>query len=138
MKLFTEKVAAEDGLALVPILNKSVIEFYPAVEIPGDTYRWQPGPVRTVAVKAVLVSYDFRRRDCDVIGKLAQNISNNMTWLRQNGHPKWKSVDLDFPLKGWEQYDCVQKYVRRPGAPAVATKPRSDNPVLEALKQMLE
>jgi hypothetical protein len=34
-----------------------------------------------------------------------------MAWLRENGHPKWKFVDLDYPLKGWEQYDCVKKYL---------------------------
>jgi hypothetical protein len=21
---------------------------------------------------------------------------------------KWKSVDLEYPIKGWEQYDCVR------------------------------
>jgi TRAP transporter TAXI family solute receptor len=140
VRLFTEKVAPEDNLALVPILNKSVIEFYPSVEIPADTYRWQSGPVKTVAVKAVLISYDFRRKDCDVVGRFAQTLSNNIEWLKKNGHPKWKSVELDFPLKGWEQYDCVQKYVSRPGAApaAAAARSKTDNPVLDALKQMLD
>lgn len=140
VKLFAERVAAEDGLALVPILNKSIIEFYPSVEIPADTYRWQAGPIRTVAVKAVLVSYDFRRKDCDVVGRFAQTVANNIETLRRNGHPKWKSVDLDFPLKGWEQYDCVQKYVRKPGSAPAATaaKSRDENPVLDAIKQILD
>lgn len=31
VKLFTEDVAAADGLALIPITNKSILEFYPAV-----------------------------------------------------------------------------------------------------------
>jgi len=43
----------------------------------------------------------------------------------------------EFPLKGWDQYDCVAKYVRKPGRPATATKPSSPNPVLEAIKDML-
>jgi hypothetical protein len=39
-----------------------------------------------------------------------------MDWLKENGHPKWNYVDLEFPLKGWEQYDCVKKsIVRKPG-----------------------
>src|SRR5262249_59062791 len=29
VRLFTEKVSSEDGLALIPITNKSVLEFYP-------------------------------------------------------------------------------------------------------------
>ena len=84
-------------------------------------------PVSTVAVKAVLISFDFRRKDCDVIGQFAQAMSDNLGWLRKNGHPKWKAVDLDAPLKGWDQYDCVAKYVRKPGRPATATRPRAQS-----------
>jgi len=47
-------------------------------------------------VKAVLVSYDFRQRDCDPSAKFGQILANNLDWLRKNGHPKWKAVDLDY------------------------------------------
>ena len=138
VKLFTDKVEAGDNLALVPITNKSILEFYPPAEIPAGTYAWQESAVKTAAVKAVLISYDFRQRDCDVVGRFAQLISSNMDWLTKNGHPKWKAVDLDFPLKGWEQYDCVAKYVRRPGRSVVTGATRAPiNPVLDAMKQML-
>jgi TRAP transporter TAXI family solute receptor len=137
VKLLTDKVMPGEGLALIPITNKSIAEFYPSVEIPAGTYRWQETPVRTVAVKAVLVSFDFRRRDCDMVGRFAQALSTNMDWLTKNGHPKWKAVDLDFPLKGWEQYDCVARYVKRGGRPAASAAAPSANPVLDAMKQML-
>lgn len=138
VKLLTEKVAPEDNLALIPITNKSILEFYPNAEIPANTYRWQETPVKTAAVKAVLISFDFRQKDCDAVGKFAQAISSNMDWLVKNGHPKWKAVDLDFPLKGWDQYDCVAKYVRRPGRPVSTAAPASSpNPVLDAMKSML-
>jgi len=136
VKLFTEKVAAEDGLALIPITNKSVLEFYPPSEVPANTYKWQTTPLKTVAVKAVLVSFDFKRKDCDTIGRFAQLVSSNTDWLMKNGHPKWKSVDLDFPLKGWDQYDCVAKYVRRAPRPTAA-KPADANPVVDAIKEIL-
>ena len=59
-----------------------------------------------------------------------------MDWLRENGHPKWKSVDLDFPLKGWEQYDCVKKYLVK--KPQATPKPSVDvNPILKAIKDIL-
>jgi hypothetical protein len=103
--LFTEQVIHEDGLALIPILNKSIIEFYPETDIPSGTYNWQTKTVNTVAVKSVLVSYDFRMANCQNVGKFADILESNIDWLRENGHPKWKSVDLDYPLKGWEQYD---------------------------------
>src|SRR5216117_2316533 len=61
VRLLAEGVAAADNLVLVPITNKDIAEFYPSVTIPANTYAWQPEPVQTVAVKAVLVSFDYRR-----------------------------------------------------------------------------
>ena len=95
----------------LPSLNKSITEFYPRSGDPGEHIPWQSKAVDTVAVKAVLISFDFRRRDCDTVGRFAKTISDNMDWLVKNGHSKWKAVDLGFPLKGWEQYDCVRKYL---------------------------
>ena len=138
VKLLSEGVTAADNFALVPITNKSITEFYPRAEIPGGTYPWQPQALSTVAVKAVLISFDFRRRDCDIVGQFAQTVSSNLPWLVKNGHPKWKSVDLDAPLKGWEQYDCVAKYLRKPGQPAAAaSKSAGGNPVMDAIKELL-
>jgi uncharacterized protein len=137
VKLLSEQVKAEDGLALIPITNKSILEFYPGVEIPASTYAWQTAPVRTAAVKSALVSFDFRNRDCDAIGRFAQLVSERLDWLQKNGHPKWKAVDLNFPLKGWEQYDCVAKYVKKQQVRPTAAKTPTANPVMDAIKDML-
>ncbi len=137
VRLFREGVAAADDLVLLPILNKSVTEFYPPVEIPAQTYAWQAAAVPTVAVKAVLISYDFRRRDCETVGRMARIVADNLEWLVRNGHPKWRSVDLNAQLKGWEQYDCVRKYLRKPVEPAAQTRRPELNPVMEAIKQIL-
>jgi TRAP transporter TAXI family solute receptor len=136
VKLFTDKVSESDSLALVPILNKTVLEFYEQTSIPTKTYSWQPVPVQTAAIKAVLVSFDFRRADCDYVGRFAQIVSKNMDWLIMNGHPKWKSVDLEYPLRGWEQYDCVRKYLGKP-VRAATERPTSENPVMDAIKEAL-
>ncbi len=136
VKLFTENVTAGDGLGLIPILNKSITEFYPRAEIPAGTYVWQQKPVSTVAVKAALVSFDFRRAHCENVGRFAEILASNMPSLINNGHPKWKAVDLEFPLRGWEQYDCVKKYLRKPTRP-IAEPDSGLNPVLEAIKQVL-
>ncbi len=136
VKLFSEDVAEEDGLALIPILNKSIIEFYPKAEIPANTYKWQPETINTAAVKAVLVSFNFRRVNCEYVGQFAQILSENIDWLRMNGHSKWKSVDLNYPLRGWDQYDCVKKYLAR--RTRVTKKPSNEiNPILEAVKGIL-
>lgn len=136
VKLFSESVQPEDNLILIPITNKSILEFYPQSEIPAGTYAWQADTVPTAAVKAVLVSYDFRNFHCQSVGKMAKLVYENMNWLKTNGHPKWQSVDLNYQLKGWEQYDCVKKYLagaRRPPQ----TRVKELNPVLDAIKDML-
>jgi TRAP transporter TAXI family solute receptor len=137
VKLLKEDVTAADKLALIPITHKSVTEFYPSVDIPADVYAWQTAPVSTVAVKAVLVSFDFRRRDCENIGRFAQLISTKLSWLSANGHPKWKAVDLNYPLKGWEQYDCVRKHLGKAPQPTTAQARPTGNPVADAIKTIL-
>lgn len=135
VKLFAEDVASADGLSLVPITNKSVLEFYPGIQIPANTYAWQGQQVDTVAVKAVLVSFDFRGGNCDNVGKFARIFQENMDWLVANGHPKWKSVDLNAAVKGWDQYDCVKKVIKKPLQ--TPTPAATDvNPVLDAIKKM--
>jgi TRAP transporter TAXI family solute receptor len=136
VKLFRESVKLEDELALIPIMNKSILEFYPGTDIPANTYTWQNESVSTVAVKAVLVSFNFRRNNCDYVGRLARILHDNLDWLRENGHPKWKFVDLNFPLKGWEQYDCVKKHLKT-SQRAEREKSQVINPVLDAIKEML-
>jgi len=137
VKLLREDIKDSDQLAVIPILNKSIVEFYPTAEIPAGTYAWQPAAVHTVAAKAVLISFDYRRRDCASVGKVAQLIATRQEWLQKNGHPKWKAVDLNFPLRGWEQYDCVRKALGK--SLASGNPARSGlNPVLEAIKGVLD
>lgn len=137
VKLFTEKVLAEDALALIPIRDTNIVEYYPEADIPANSYAWQPVAVPTVAVKAVLISYEFRGSNCDFVGRFARILADNMDWLKANGHPKWKSVDLDYPLKGWEQYACVVKQLRKTTI-AAPQEPSEPNPVLDAVKEMLK
>ena len=106
--------------------------------IPGGTYAWQPQPVESVTVKAVLVTFDYRRLDCDNVGKFAQVVSTNIETLVKGGHPKWKQVNLEFPLKGWEQYDCVKKYLNKPTARATTPQKGGElNPVMDAIREIL-
>lgn len=135
VKLFKENVGDSDGLRLLTISNPKILQFYPKAEIPSGTYGWQAEPVSTAAVKAVLISFDFRTVQCELIGKFAWMITDQLDWLKQNGHPKWKSVDLTYKLKGWDQYDCVTRYRSQPG---VASGKPEVNPVMDAIRQILE
>ena len=139
VKLFTDDVTEADQLAVIPITSKSITEFYPTVDLPARAYAWQDKAVPTVAVKSVLVSFDFRRKDCQTVGRFAQVIARQMPWLIENGHPKWKAVDLEYPLRGWEQYDCVRNALGKSPAPAAArsTTSGSANPVSDAINRAL-
>jgi hypothetical protein len=137
VKLFSESVSEADNLHIIPITNKDVQQFYPAAEIPAGTYPWQREAVPTVAVKAVLISFDFRTANCENVGRFAGILAENLEWLQKNGHPKWKAVDLGYTLKGWEQYDCVARYAPTRQKP----KPKDAsqlNPVLDAIREILE
>jgi TRAP transporter TAXI family solute receptor len=135
VKLFSEQISDADNLHVVPIENQAIVDFYPEGEIPAATYSWQPEPVNTVAVKAVLVSYDFRNANCRNVGRFATLLHDNLEWLKENGHQKWHSVDLEYPLKGWEQYDCVKNRLNKKITQPTTIK--DDNPILEAIKEML-
>src|SRR3989442_1395838 len=51
VKLLKEDVSDKDQLVLIPIINKSILEFYPQAQIPAAVYGWQPTPISTPAVK---------------------------------------------------------------------------------------
>jgi hypothetical protein len=132
-------VSAEDGLHLIPITQEGIRTFYPAAVIPAGTYAWQTGDVDTVAVRAVLVAYDFRNHHCRTLGTVARVIARNLDWLQFHGHPKWYSVNLDLPVNGWERYTCVEKFAGVPmdaeNDPVRAPRP---NPVADAIRAVFE
>ncbi len=128
-------VSPADGLHLVPITDDSIRSFYPASRIPAGTYPWQTADVDTVSVKAVLVAYDFRNHHCNAIGNFARLMTENMDWLRFNGHPKWKTVDLNETLEGWEPYPCVKNFTPTAIEAEIEPSPdRKPNPVADAIE----
>ena len=128
------EVTAADGLHLIPITHDGIRSFYPASRIPAGTYPWQATDVDTVSVMALLVAYDFRNHHCHTIGNVAWLIKENLDWLRFNGHPKWKSVDLSKPVRGWEQYPCVENFTSATTeAETESWIVRKPNPVADAI-----
>jgi len=107
ISLFDKEVSGDDKLHLVPILNKDIREWYPVSKIPANTYKWNPEEIDTVAVKATLITYNYRNKGCRDVGNLAKIVYQNFSELLNNGHNKWGEVDLDASLKGWKQYECV-------------------------------
>jgi len=92
---------------LVSLDSEMFTPFYTASRIPANTYPWQAAPVNTLAVRAMLMTYDFVDERCAIASEMVGLIQKNLSWLVQNGHPKWKEVDLDSRLPQWERYPCV-------------------------------
>lgn len=123
-KLFTSEVTAADGFHLVPITDPLVHQLYQSTSIPAGTYPWQTADVPTVAVRAVLMTYDYAKRNayhrtaCATVGKVARMIASNLEWLRGEGrgHPKWREADLDAGLVSWERSACAEAGLNGPEA----------------------
>jgi TRAP-type uncharacterized transport system substrate-binding protein len=125
-------------LTLVSIKTPSILNNYTPTTIKRSDYKWLKRDVETVAVRSVLISFDFKQSQCDNIGMVANRIAANIEELQEKiGHPKWKQVDLNAPLKGWERYSCAIKGLKRQvistgGRKCVFATAISNNPTSKA------
>lgn len=101
---------------LLPIQNETLRAAYTPATLAGGTYPFQPEPVEVVAVKAVLMTYEFDARGnlyqqgaCRGVSDLSSLILSNLGTLRSEGHPKWQSVDFTDVPPGWEIAACVNR-----------------------------
>ena len=111
--LFSESTTADDKFQLIGVDDKALDSYLTAV-IPAGTYKWQESDVRTVAVKAVLITFSYAGEQCQNVAKVAKIIHENKAWLDANGHPKWREVNLDERLPKWPQYECVAATQEQP------------------------
>jgi TRAP transporter TAXI family solute receptor len=144
--LFLREVTAEDNVSLVPITSPSLLDYYQPVKIAKETYPWLKNDVDTIAVKAVLMTYDFdpagssyQRRSCATVSEVTYLIAHNLQQLRAQGHRKWSDVRLDDLPQGWKQTRCVQLGLAADYRPRCASDPAPDrcesieNPVVRQL-----
>ncbi|MCQ0969130.1 TAXI family TRAP transporter solute-binding subunit (plasmid) [Paracoccus sp. TK19116] len=131
--LFQDESIDGDTLHLVPITDEVLRSVYSWSTIPEGTYAFQTGPLDTVAVKAVLMTYDYQprrnayhRSSCAAVSEMSHQILTRLDQLKESGHPKWKSVDLADVPPGWDIGQCVNAgiapdYVSNCTPPATAT-----------------
>ena len=135
---------------LLPITEAPLLATYTEASLPADTYAFQSEPVDLVAVKAVLMTYDYdparntyHRQSCATVSDFSSLVLNGMDELRESGHPKWKSVDLTALPPGWQVGSCVKAGMALDYAPACtkaaeAAPADANEEYLNLLKQRLK
>ena len=113
-KIFQNPDIDAERFHLLPIEDPTLQAVYLPAEIPAASYPFQSEPVEVVAVKAVLMTYEYdsnkntyHRESCKVVSDTAHVISSRFQQLTENGHPKWKQVDLTDLPPGWSIGECV-------------------------------
>ncbi len=101
------------GLHIVPLTSEDVLREYSPVQITPEDYHFVKETVDTVAVTAVLVSYNFSAASgpyaesrCDAVTTFSDAIRSNIDLLRESGHPKWLEVDLNAEVGIWQRDPC--------------------------------
>ena len=148
--LFANADIDPEKFHLLPITEAPLLATYTKAAIPADTYGFQKEPVNLVAVKAVLMTYDYdpkknayHRDSCTAVSDFSSLVLNGMDTLRKTGHPKWKSVDLTTLPPGWQVGSCVKAGMALDYAPTCAksadvTPADSNEEYLNLLKQRLK
>lgn len=115
VKLFTENPALRDQLAAVAIDEPAILDRYGPTQLTSEDYEWITDKVDTVSVRSVLMTYDFQQGQCQNVGMVANRVKANLKTLKEEmGHAKWAEVDINAPLRGWQPYKCVSKYIDAP------------------------
>ena len=101
------------GVHFLPIDDARLLKEYKPATLTHDDYNYVVGDVPTIAVTAVLVSYDYTMKNesyyhqqCHNMAKLVKALRDNLGDLKANGHPKWKEVDLDAEVGIWKRDSC--------------------------------
>ncbi len=101
---------------LLPIADETLQTVYEPSTLPANTYDFQPEPVDLISVKAVLMTYEYEPRRnayhrdaCTAVSDLSSLILTRLDELKENGHPKWKDVDLEAIPPGWDIGACVNR-----------------------------
>lgn len=97
-------------------LSKAALQTYVAATLSASSYpNVLTEDVRTVAVGAYLVTYDYNLKDTvDRMVKFGRSLCENFSTLQAQGHPKWREVKLALPElgPGWIYYSPTARAIR--------------------------
>lgn len=113
-KLFENPDIDGDQVHLVPITDATLLSVYSPATIVDGTYPFLDTSVDSIAVKAVLMTYDYdpqrnsyHRNSCNAVSDIVHVILTRFSTLQDLGHPKWQQVELNDIPPGWEVGNCV-------------------------------
>ena len=108
-------------LHFVPLQDKRALQDYVPSSLGPSDYGWVGKTVDTIAVKSMLISFDFsdkktpyRRQRCAQLAQLSTAVWQNFAELQRTGHPKWKEVNLDQNVGTWKRDDCSKAAPKQP------------------------
>lgn len=114
--LFADERIDPEKFHLVPLTEAPLEATYTSTTVPAGTYPWLTGDVELVAVKAVLMTFDYdksrnayHRESCKAVADFSGLLLSSLDRLKKEGHPKWKSVDLTDLPPGWQVGICVKE-----------------------------
>ncbi|MDO5370081.1 TAXI family TRAP transporter solute-binding subunit [Paracoccus sp. (in: a-proteobacteria)] len=114
--LFAEGEIDGERFQLVPITDQTLGSVYDTATIPANTYPFQPEAVEGIAVKALLMTFEYdprgngyQQQSCKAVSDLSHLMLTRLPQLQESGHPKWKNVDLQDIPPGWDIGNCVNQ-----------------------------
>lgn len=115
-RLFGDADIDPEAFHLLPISDPVLQSVYTPAQIPEGTYDFQDGALDVVAVKAILMTFEYNprlnsyhRQSCKAVSDIANQVFTRFPDLQAEGHPKWNQVDLTDIPPGWDIAACVNE-----------------------------
>lgn len=112
--LFAEAEIDPERFHLLPLKDAVLRAVYTPTTLEAGTYPFVAEDVEGVAVKAVLVTFDFdphrnsyQRASCRGVADFTYLILSRFEQLQETGHPKWREVDVTAIPPGWSVAGCA-------------------------------
>lgn len=113
-RIFQSEEIDPERFHLLPVSDPTLRAVYQTTTIPAGSYPFLTQDLDAIAVKAVLMTYDYNPRkneyhrlSCQAVSDIAHVVARNFGRLQETGHPKWKQVDLNDIPPGWDVAGCV-------------------------------
>ena len=148
-KLFDTNAISAENFHFLEINDETLKAVYLPAQLAAGTYPFQTDAVDVVAVKAVLMTYEYaprrnqyHRQSCTAVSDLAHVLLTRFNALQESGHAKWKNVDLASLPPGWQVSECVsagmsQEYQLDCGQPASESPSSIESEASEAYRSRI-